>query len=614
MNSADPVSASTLIARAQSLEDAGDALAALHGYDEALRLEPRNPIAYLNRGNALMALGRLREAEAALREAALLGAGASAHLNLGNLYLQVGQFEPAARSYGKALELRPGWEAAAFGQLCVLHATGSVRLLAAIEDFLARHPAHPEVLRMRLDVWSTSQPERVMEAIDRTSCLDAALLRLRAAAAEALFDHGSAMADRQRALDLDAGDPQSLCALAFATMTHPDVDGPAALLPQIRRALPAGIATAAPPLRSAPPYRVGYLSGDYRAHPAANFLMPYFLAHRRDRFQPIAIANLDQPDAITARIRTMAPEWLDLGLVNDQAAEAMLRAARLDVLVDFSGWTGGNRLPVIARRIAPVQITAIGVYLTTGIPAMDFRICDVASDPLGLTEHQHSETLLRTDGPQCCYCEIRPIPAPPVQPAHQNGYFTFGFFNNAAKITRPMVDQWIEILRRVPDARLKILGVRHEASRRWLMGRLQEAGVSSRVSVGERVEAAEYDRNLGTVDLALDSYPYNGGTTTIECLLAGVPVLTHSGPWSFSRSARVFLDPLDLSEWAVGDAEAFVERAVSVATGPLDELERLRAELPGRVRHSALMDPYSYIERWEAALHRAIELRRAAIS
>lgn len=177
-----------------------------------------------------------------------------------------------------------------------------------------------------------------------------------------------------------------------------------------------------------------------------------------------------------------------------------------------------------------------------------------------------------------------------------------------------MIRQWIELLQRAPTARLKILGLKHHASIRWLTERFTETGVAERVTVLSRLKVSEYDAMLTTVDVALDSHPYNGGTTTIETLLAGVPVLTHSGPWSFSRSARVFLDPVGLSDWAVDSAEAFVDRAVQLATGPLEPLETLRAELPQRVRRSALMDRAGYIERWEAVLLRAIELRRAELS
>lgn len=451
-----------------------------------------------------------------------------------------------------------------------------------------------------------------LDAIDPGRCRDAALLRLRAAAAASLFDHATARSDLQRALSLDASDPQSLCALAFACMTHPGEAGPVALLPSIRQALPTP-AAATPALRAGPPYRIGYLSGDYRAHPAANFLLPLFLGHRREHFVPIALANVGKRDAITGQFEAIAPEWVDLSLMNDSAAATRLREASLDVIVDFSGWTEGNRLPLLARRVAAVQITAIGVYLSTGVPSIDFRIVDSVSDPPGLTETHHSEQLLRTAGPQACYHELRPIPSSQIQPARRNGYFTFGFFNNSAKITRDMVAQWIAILDRVPTARLKILGVREEASRRWLRARFLDAGLGERATILGRLDVTEYDRTLTTVDLALDSHPYNGGTTTIETLLAGVPVLTHSGRWSFSRSARVFLDPLGLADWAVNSAEAFVERAVQVASGPVEALESLRAELPRRVRASALMDRTGYIERWETVLLEAIERRRAAL-
>jgi protein O-GlcNAc transferase len=612
MTPIDPDLLDALIKRGNVLEATGDTVGALALYDEAAQLAPDQGRPQLNRGNALTALSRFAEAEAALQQAYALGATAAARLNLGNLYLLARRLEEAASAYAEALKLRPGWEAASFGELCVLYASGNPKLLQAIESFLADYPGHAAARQMRLNIFSAAPPEQILAAIDPDHCIDPELLRLRYAAGTRLFDHTNAMVDLRRAVQLDPSDPESLCALAFAIMIHPGTEGPIELLPLIRQTL-STIERAAPALRSMAPYRIGYLSGDYTAHPAASFLLPIFLGHRRDRFVPVALANVARPDAMTARFQTAGAEWIDLSAMNDQAAEARLREAGLDVIVDFSGWTMANRLPLLARRIAPVQITTIGIYQTTGVPEIDFRICDAASDPPGLTETQHSETLLRTNGPHVCYHEFRAIPSSSIQPARLHGHFTFGYFNAMEKITSDMINQWIAILQRAPTTRLKILGVRIEVSRRCLIARFTEAGVNERVTVLDRLKTHEYAAMLTTVDLALDSHPYNGGTTTIETLLAGVPVLTHSGPWSFSRSARVFLEPLGLSDWAVDSAEAFVERAVQVATGPIELLETLRAELPQRVRASPLMDQTGYIERWEAVLLQAIKLRQAAL-
>lgn len=613
MTPIDPDPLDALIKRGQALEAARDPEGALALYDEAARLAPEQSRPLLNRGNALTALGRYAEAEATLQQAYALGATASAQLNLGNLYLRTGRLPEATTAYAEALRLRPGWAAAGFGELCVLHAARDPKLLQAIDDFLAAHPQHSGASAMRLSILSTAPPEQILECVDPTRCTDPKLLLLRSSAAAVLFDHDSAMADRRRAVELDPADMESLCSLAFASMTHPSAEGSRSLLPLIRRALPP-TEVATPPLRDAPPYRIGYLSGDYYAHPSSNFLIPLFLGHRRERFLPIALANLSESDKITEIFKSLSPEWIDLGGLDDEAAEARLRKARLDVIVDLSGWTLRNRLRVLARRIAPVQLTAIGAFLTTGVPTIDFRVCNTVSDPPGLTEDQYSETLLRMDGPPACYHEMRTIVFSPIQPARINGYFTFGFFNHPKKITREMVDQWTAILAQAPAARLKIIGLQHDASHQWLLNQFDKSGVAERVELHGRLRIENYDATLTTVDLALDSYPYNGGTTTLETLLAGVPVLTRRGPWSVSRSTLVALEPLGLSDWAVDSAEEFIARAVAIANGPVEPLETLRAQLPQRVRRSSLMDRVGYIERWEAALLDAIQRRRAAMS
>ncbi len=617
MTPVDPDSLDALIKRGNAQEASGNLAEALALYDEAVRLAPDQGRPLLNRGNLLTRLGRHAEAEAALRRAYALGSTAAASLNLGNLYLRVERLADAAAAYAEALQLRPGWEAAGFGTLCVLHASQSPELLGAIQRFLVDYPEHPGAKRMLAHLLNTTElsataPEQVLAAIDPQRCADPRLLLLRASAATTLFDHEAAMVDRRRAVELTPTNLDVLGNLAFASMTYPDTDGSVTLLPLVRRAFAATTAQA-PALRDAPPYRIGYLSGDYFAHPSANYLFPLFLGHHRERFIPIALNNRTESDKITEMLKALSAEWIDIGNLNDNDAEIRLREAGLDLVVDLSGWTFLNRLQLLARRVAPVQLTAIGAFLTTGVPAIDFRVCSTISDPPGLTEDQYSETLLRMDRPPACYHELRRIPASPIQPARLNGYFTFGFFNNASKITRAMVDQWIEILRQAPTARLKIVGIKSAASRSWLLNAFSNAEVSERVKLHDRLRIPDYDALLTTVDVALDSYPYNGGTTTIETLLAGVPVLTRSGPWSVSRSTLVALEPLGLSDWAVSSAEEFVARAVQIANGPLEPLEALRVQLPQRVRQSSLMDRVDFITHWEAALMKAIELRRAAL-
>lgn len=604
-------SAASLILRGHEMEDAGDAAAALALYDEAAHRDPGSVSAQLNRGNALLLLNRHRDAIAAYRQAVTLGDSPGAWLNIGNLCLDINDLVTAKHAYLNALRLRQNWMDPRFGLLCVAKQSKDASLVEQLKEFLDSYPGHPDASLMLAEALVEEDPILATSMINALPQQDARSDNVLALAALAQFDSHRGLAYLERALAQAPGNAAHLTFLSFTRMIAPTATANEPVT-VIRNHLPK---FPDPPLRlrTQGPYRVGYISYDYRAHPAAHFLMPLLLGHRRDRFSVIAINNLPQPDILTPHLLAAADEVIDIALLNDEQACALLREAALDVVIDFSGWTIGNRLPLLARRIAPVQMTAIGVYMTTGVPAVDFRICDASSDPPGLTEAQNSEQLLRTEGPNCCYHELRPIPASSVQPARQNGYFTFGFFNNSVKITRTMIGQWVQILRHVPSARMKILGVRQASSKQWLREYLDDAGVGSRVEILSRVNVTEYCNTLTTVDLALDSHPYNGGTTTIECLLAGVPVLTHSGSWSFSRSARVFLDPVGLSDWSVNSADAFVNRAVQVAMSPLEPLEMLRAELPKRVRASALMDQVGYIARWEAVLHEAIEIRRAKL-
>lgn len=602
-----------LIALGNELEDGGQTHEALDCYLRAIEIDPLHAPSWINAGIAQSSLNQRKSAQQSFRTAIQITDHPAAHLNLANLLIDDSDYLQAEEHYLRALSLRPDWKEARFGLLCVAHGRKDASLLQGLRQFLDDHPDDVQATLMLAEATTATDVRRGMEILSSLPENIAAVHAQRAKSLTYCFDHAAARRELRKALQLDRSNAGYLMSYAFGSMSDPMAD-PYALPSEIQACLaPVHRSPQSEPHRPNNPYRIGYLSGDYRAHPVANFLFPVVKHHNRGRFHVVCLANVRDPDLITASFREHTDEWFDLHDLDDDTAAEALRALNLDAVIDFSGWTERHRIGLLQRRIAPIQATAFAVYLTTGVPEVDFRICDSSSDPPGMTETMHSEQLFRIEGPQACYHEFRRIPCSHQQPLDSNGYFKFGYFNQASKISLSMLDAWSQILVKAPDSRLVVIGVDHQSSRQLLSEHLFSNGVRpEQLEVFGRLGVNEYAQALTNVDLALDSFPWNGGTTTIETLLAGVPVLTLSGQRPSSRSSRVFLDPLGLSDWAHVTVDSWVQTAINTARNPTlqMQLRRLRAELPEMVRSSVLMDPTNYIKRWENALLNIIGANR----
>ena len=308
---------------------------------------------------------------------------------------------------------------------------------------------------------------------------------------------------------------------------------------------------------------------------------------------------------MTGRLRGLSDQWRDIAGKTDDRVAALIREDRIDILVDLAGHTAGNRLLVFARKPAPVQVTWLGYPNTTGLEAMDYRLTEAVSDPPGQTERWHSEELIRLPGTFSCYGP--PAESPPVGPlpALEAGHVTFGCFNNLAKLTPPAIELWSQILREVPGARLLLksrgladletaAGVREEFGRRGIEpARLEFNG--QELSVTNHL--ALYNR----VDLALDTFPYNGTTTTCEALWMGVPVVTLAGATHVARVGASLLTHLSVEELIADSPVGYVARCVDLA-GDLPRLAEIRAGLRERMRASPLCDAPGFTRGFEDAL------------
>ena len=349
--------------------------------------------------------------------------------------------------------------------------------------------------------------------------------------------------------------------------------------------------------------RVGFVSPDFREHSVAYFIEPFLTAYDRQRFEVFCYYNNLQVDATTQRLRRHVDHWRGVFRLSDTALCDAVREDGIDILVDLAGHTRHNRLGVFARRAAPLQVTWLGYPNTTGLDSNDYRLCDPLTDPEGDGESQHSETLLRLPEGFLCYAG----PDTPLPSRHGGDELTFGSFNNLEKVTSTTLGLWSRILTRVPGSRL-LLKSRHLAdpTMRAVFGeRLCGSGIDTdRVELMGRLGDRQAHLDLyGRVDIALDTTPYNGTTTTCEALWMGTPVVTLRGDRHAARVGASLLAHAGLSELVAETAEAYVELAVALAGDP-DRRTRYHDGLREMLARSVLCDGARHTRQLEATFLR----------
>ncbi len=359
-----------------------------------------------------------------------------------------------------------------------------------------------------------------------------------------------------------------------------------------------------PPARFADPerrLRVGYLSGDFRMHAAAYFIEPLLVARDREAFEVFCYQTVSEADERTARMRPLADHWHDVSQLSDDALAALVFEHEVDVLVDLSGLTNGGRLHVVARKPAPVQISYLGYLSTTGVDAIDYRISDARADPPGAAERGHSEQLVRLPRSMWCFAPLDAMPAPVSRSDETDAPIVFGSFNRLAKVRQEVLDLWARLLARVPGSELWLVDVPSDESHEQIRARLASAGIeATRIKTWGRLPPEPYWDLIRRADIALDTFPYNGGATTCECLWMGVPVVTRAGAMGFARSGASILGNVGLPELVAESDEQYVEVAVGLALDR-SRLRGLQRGMRERLRASPLLDAAGFMRDLEAA-------------
>jgi len=351
--------------------------------------------------------------------------------------------------------------------------------------------------------------------------------------------------------------------------------------------------------------RIGYVSPDLKRHPVTYLFAPALAHHDHGGFEIVCYDNLARPDHVTARLARLTDRWRDVTGLTDEAFCEQVRADGIDILVDLAGHTTGGRLSAFARKPAPVQVSWLGYFNTTGFPAMDWFFSDPHSSPPG-QERYFVERLLRLPDTRFCYAPPEYSPEVAAPPAAREGRVTFGCFNNLSKINDRVIALWSRVLDRVPGSRLRLMsiGLHDAANVEHVRGRFAKHGVQ-----GERLELYPYVAHpellaaYGEVDIALDPFPFCGGMTSLEALWMGVPVVTLEQPMIAGRQTLSMLRNVGLETLVAADEQGYVEIAAKLA-GDLDALARVRAELRPSMAASPLMDGAKFTRNLEDAYRR----------
>lgn len=357
--------------------------------------------------------------------------------------------------------------------------------------------------------------------------------------------------------------------------------------------------------------RIGYVSADFRDHSVRYFFRPLLEHHDRSRFEVYGYYDLVYRDGQTQAIEAGFDHFRTIANLPDAEVFRMIRADRLDILVELAGHTSKTRIHLMRQRLAPMQVTAIGYPPTTGITGIDYKVVDARTAPAG-TEHYYAERLLRLPTSFWCFNPLQATPDPAPSPAVRNGFVTFGCFGNISKISRRVLACWALIMRELPDCRLvlKAITFKDEEAKTSIQAWLESADIDlSRVSLVPPDTPDQLYGAYADIDITLDTHPFNGGTTSCYSLWMAVPIVTLEGEALISRMGASMLHTLGLDDLVARTDEGYVRAAVELARDT-PRLVKIRSELRQRMLATPLGNGALYAREFEQACERALEERR----
>ena len=515
-------------------------------YRRTLEIKPDAAEAYCNLGSTLIDLSRLEESEACCRRALELNTDFSeTHINLGNTLREMGRLYEAEASYRRALEIRPDY-AEAHNNL-----GNALKDLGRLEDAEACY-------RLALEI----RP-------DYAEALSNLLFIMIYSASHHPSHH---LKEARRYGQMVTGKVRQSSS-ACRCMPHPER------------------------------LRVGLVSGDMRNHPVGYFLESLLMRIDRTQVELIAFPTQARTDDLTIRLKPYFVFWKPLFGLNDEAAARLIHSEGVHILLDLSGHTAHNRLPVFAWKPAPVQVSWLGYTATTGVAQMDYLLTDEVRVPEAQRGYFTETVWYLPDTRLCFTAPDVDLPVQPL-PALANGYITFACFQNLAKLSDSVLEAWGSILAALPTARMRLQckQLSDDFVRRQTADRLQQYGIDpARVSMYGPASREKYLAAYAEVDMSLDTFPFTGGITTCEAIWMGVPTLTMAGGRIAERNGTSVLTAAGLADWVALSEADYITKAVARA-GDVPKLAALRAGLREQALASPLFDSIRFARNFESAL------------
>lgn len=594
-------------------------------YRHACRLEPDVGFLRVNLALALLEAGELDEALIALDEAEQLGeCSTRLHYNRGVVLQRLGNFERARFAFEQALAVDPGHNGAWINLSAVCLETGDdLGAIQCCRHGLALEPLSTALMGNLATAYgklyrfeeSLAWYRRLLEVIPPGEQAEVLGRMANCFCDNWQVDLGIACFDRAIAMSTDCRQQWAIASTRLFVLHYSPAWSSDAIAAEHRK---WGALQPTRPVSSGSfdnnrdpdrRIRVAYLSPDLRIHAVVFFLQPVLAAHDLSQVEVFCYSDVKKPDAVTRQIREGHDVvWRDCAGCNDEDLKVMLAEDRIDILVDLAGHTGSNRLPLFAQRAAPLQVTWIGYPNTTGLASMDYRISDNWADPPGMTEHLHTEQLLRMPDSFLCYRPGGDFPDIGEPPCLSHSQITFGSFSNFMKVTPAMLELWAGILAAVTDSRLvfRARGMTTDRFNREIAPIFEAQGVDlQRVTVlGHARSVVGNLLDYHRIDIALDTFPYNGTTTTCESLCMGVPVVTLAGDAHLSRVGVSLLSTMGLYDLIAKNGQEYQSIAVNLANDRR-LLQSLRYELRQRLLESPLTNNISFTAHLES-LYRQI--------
>ena len=601
----------------------GQSAAAVELIRGAISLGLNTPDAYGNLGNALCGAGQFDEAIQAFRRSiALNPALAATYINLGNAHAAQGETDQAIAAFRQAADVDPKLPEA-FNNLCsALNGAGELdEAIAAARRAIALRPGYCDALinlgnafRFKGEFDEAIAAYQQALTANRPGSLPGPILaQVQSSVGSAHKDLGQAaqaLAAYREAMRLDPADPRHGDNVLLTMQYDPACDAKTIAEENQkwneRYAMPlAKLAPAHANVRDPERrLRIGYVSADFKDHAVGRNLLPLFRRHDHRQFEIFCYSNASSTDAIACEFRQLADSFVNISHLSDEQAADRIASDRIDILVDLALHTAGNRLLVFARKPAPVQATFAGYPASTGLTAIDYRLSDPYLDSPDMDDSVYSERTIRLPDSFWCYdpLDCGDVPVSSL-PALNAGVVTFGCLNNFCKINEDVLALWAEVLRQTDNSRLLLLTRSGRAYPRTLE-QMQRAGIAAdRIEFAQSGSRRTYLETYHRIDIGLDTFPYNGHTTSLDSLWMGVPVVTQIGSRSVARAGWCQLSNLGLTELAGESSEAFVSIAGRLAND-LPRLSQLRSGLRRRMEESPVMDAPNFARGIEAAYRR----------